>query len=134
MGSSTAVKVALLATCLLVQHALAQRGGGAMIGSGSGSSEEETGRGGRGARAGRGSGSSGNADNNNMAMTLGSETPTLSSHLLSSWLFMVSYLKPVAASCYCGVFPGATPKNSSLHVSQDRMTLVLTIIEHATYT
>ncbi len=75
MGSSTAVKVALLATCLLVQHALAQRGGGSMIGSGSGSSEEEGGRGGRGARAGRGSGSSGNADNNNMAMTLGSEIP-----------------------------------------------------------
>lgn len=75
MGSSTAVKVALLATCLLVQHALAQRGGGGMVGSGSGSSEEESGRGGRGARAGRGSGSSDSSSNNNIAMTLGSEIP-----------------------------------------------------------
>jgi len=75
MGSSTAVKVALLATCLLIQHAMAQRGGGSMIGSGSGSSEEsETGRSGRG-RTSRGS--SANADNNNMAMTLGGKPPVI---------------------------------------------------------
>ena len=77
MGSSTAVKVALLATCLLVQHALAQRGGGAMVGSGSVSSEE-SGGGGRGARAGRGSGSSGSSDSGSMAMTLGGK------HLIAS--------------------------------------------------
>ena len=71
MGSSTAVKVALLATCLLIQHAMAQRGGGSMIGSGSGSSDDSEGtRTGRG-RTSRGSSSGANADNNNMAMTLG---------------------------------------------------------------
>ena len=71
MGSSTAVKVALLATCLLLQHTLAQRSGGAMVGSGSGSSESAGY--GRGGRAGRGgsSDSSDSSDSNTMAMTLG---------------------------------------------------------------
>ena len=68
MGS-TAVKVALLATCLLLQQTLAQRSGGAMVGSGSGSSEGVYGRSGR---AGRG-GSSDSSDSDTMAMTLGGE-------------------------------------------------------------
>lgn len=79
MGSSTACWVALLATCLFLQNALAQRGGGSMIGYGSGSSDEGTGTGtGRGrGRAGRGGSSSRDGDDSDtMATTLGSELLT----------------------------------------------------------
>ena len=78
MGSSTAFGVALLATCLLLQNALAQRGGGSMVGYGSGSSEDATGTGrGRG-RGGRGGSSSRDedSDSGSLATTLGGELLT----------------------------------------------------------
>ena len=78
MGSSSAFGVALLATCLLLQNALAQRGGGSMVGYGSGSSDEATGTGrGRG-RAGRGGSSSRDedSDSGSLAGTLGGELLT----------------------------------------------------------
>lgn len=75
MGSSTAFKVALLATCILMQQALAQRTGGS-VGYGSGSSEDATGTGtGRGRTRGSGSSSGSTDSSNSMAMTLGGECP-----------------------------------------------------------
>ena len=76
MGSSSAFGVALLATCLLLQNALAQRGGGSMVGYGSGSSDEATGTGrgrGRGGRGGSSSSRDEDSDSGSLAGTLGGE-------------------------------------------------------------